>query len=102
MLVNPIGKKSVLQFPPSIFQSIFECSVFTSLIRKFLMSFVFSDFVLDFTRCWRILRDVLEGLVCLHRKGLAHGNLEAGNVLLDEKGRAKLADFGNVQKVRNF
>ena len=51
------------------------------------------------SRCWQIVRDVVGGLACMHGKGLAHADLKTGNVLVDEKGRAKLADFGNVKKV---
>ena len=42
----------------------------------------------------------MTALVYVHRKGLAHGDIKAGNILIDDKGRAKLADFGNVQKVK--
>ena len=53
-------------------------------------------------RCWQIVRDVVEGLACMHGKGLAHADLKTGNILVDEKGRAKLADFGNVKKVLTY
>ena len=42
----------------------------------------------------------MAALVYVHSKGLAHGDVKAGNVLIDFKGRAKLADFGSVKKVR--
>ena len=45
---------------------------------------------------------MVEGLACMHGKGLAHADLRTGNVLVDEKGRAKLADFGNVKKVLTY
>jgi serine/threonine-protein kinase len=39
-------------------------------------------------------RQLCDGLEAVHEKGLFHCDLKPGNILLDEKGRAKLADFG--------
>ena len=41
-----------------------------------------------------ILRDVAYGLAYLHSKNIIHCDLNAGNVLLTESLRAKIADFG--------
>lgn len=41
-----------------------------------------------------LVADVLRGLDALHGHGVAHGDIKAANVLLDEAGRAKLADLG--------
>ena len=35
----------------------------------------------------------------LHGKGLSHGDVKAGNVLVDFEGGARLADLGTAQKV---
>lgn len=46
--------------------------------------------------CWRGWRDMLTGLNYLHNQRCAHRDLKAENVLKDEQGRAKLADFGSA------
>ena len=42
----------------------------------------------------RLARDVAEALGYLHDLGVVHRDVKASNVLLDEAGRAHLADFG--------
>ncbi|KAF9780835.1 kinase-like domain-containing protein [Thelephora terrestris] len=43
---------------------------------------------------FELLRGVAEGLVYMHEQGTAHGDLKGANILIDENGRARLADFG--------
>lgn len=42
----------------------------------------------------RILRDLAQGLVHAHNKGVLHCDLKPANILLDHHGRARIADFG--------
>lgn len=46
----------------------------------------------------RIATDVLSGLAALHRRGIVHRDVKPSNILLDQQGRAKLADFGLVTR----
>ena len=42
----------------------------------------------------RIIREVVMGLVYLHKHGIVHRDIKADNILVDDNGNIKLADFG--------
>jgi len=44
-----------------------------------------------------VIAQVAEGLRHLHQKNIVHRDIKPGNVLLDERGRAKLGDFGSLK-----
>ncbi len=45
-------------------------------------------------KCMAILRSVVSAAVHLHARGIAHGDLYAHNILIDEAGHALVGDFG--------
>ena len=45
-------------------------------------------------RCVRAIRDAARALHGAHTRGLVHGDLSPGNVLVDAEGRVRLIDFG--------
>jgi serine/threonine protein kinase len=49
---------------------------------------------LGFAKSARIVHDLAEALAYAHELGVVHRDVKPANVLLDEKGRAHLADFG--------
>lgn len=46
------------------------------------------------------LEKVAEGLVYVHARGIIHCDLKPANILLDEEGRPRLADFGQARTAR--
>ncbi|CCW61097.1 unnamed protein product [Phytomonas sp. EM1] len=43
------------------------------------------------------LRQVLQGLVYLHRLNIVHSDIKTANILITEKGKVKLTDFGTAK-----
>lgn len=51
-------------------------------------------------RHWIVpVRDVLAALDYLHKRGFAHRDVKARNVMFDGSGRARLIDFGSVARI---
>jgi hypothetical protein len=53
---------------------------------------------------WKLVKSIARALAAMHRKGVAHGNLKPGNILLDENGCSLLTDWalGNMPGVRQL
>jgi serine/threonine protein kinase len=49
-----------------------------------------------------IVRQVCQALNYTHRKGVVHGDVKPGNILLDEHGKAYLTDFGIFSKITSY
>jgi hypothetical protein len=56
---------------------------------------------IDWMFCYKLCQEISSGIAYLHEKDIVHGDLKSPNVLLDEKGQAKIADFGS-SKIRVF
>ncbi len=52
------------------------------------------DKCLNETQIQYVIRETLEALTFLHENLIIHRDMKAGNILLTENGRVKLADFG--------
>jgi serine/threonine protein kinase len=51
------------------------------------------------SRAVKLTRDVLSGLSFLHTAKLLHRDLKPQNILIDDRGRAIIGDFGSVKKI---
>ena len=63
-----------------------------SLIKKF--GALSESVVRNYTR------QMLNGLIYLHSKGIIHRDIKPANVLVDERGTVKLADFGASKQIK--
>ena len=48
----------------------------------------------DLKQTWEIARQVLEAVEAAHARGIFHGDLKPGNVIVDKQGHIKLTDLG--------
>jgi serine/threonine protein kinase len=47
-----------------------------------------------------IFKQIIDGLCYIHGKNIAHRDIKLDNILLDGKGRVKIADFGVSKLVK--
>jgi len=45
--------------------------------------------------------DTIKGLLCLQKLNIVHNDIKASNILLNEEGEAKIADFGVSEQINN-
>ena len=50
--------------------------------------------LLPFSEALNIIEQVVEALNFIHNKGIIHRDLKPGNILFDEEGKVRIADFG--------
>ncbi len=53
---------------------------------------------LDYKQALPFFLQVLEGLTYAHRKGVIHGDIKPDNLLINDEGRVKIADFGLARR----
>ncbi|CAD7965277.1 unnamed protein product [Amoebophrya sp. A120] len=87
------GTKGADQFL-NIFLEYMPCGSMSTVLKKF------GPYSLHLTQ--KYVRQILEGLDFLHKKGIVHRDLKCANILVDQCGDAKLADFGACRQLASL
>ncbi|XP_058254672.1 eIF-2-alpha kinase GCN2 isoform X2 [Hemibagrus wyckioides] len=48
----------------------------------------------DYSRLWRLFREILDGIAYIHEQGMIHRDLKPVNIFLDSRDHVKIGDFG--------
>ena len=59
-----------------------------------LRDLIRGDINADPLECWRVFRQVLEGLVHIHAASIVHRDLKPENIFIDAAGDVRIGDFG--------
>lgn len=54
----------------------------------------------DFTQCFSIISDIVQGLAYAHRRGIVHFDLKPSNIFITNDGTTKILDFGIARAMR--
>ena len=82
--------------PPDllIFLEYMPCGSMSSVLKKF------GAYQMSLAR--KYMKQILEGLMFLHSRGIVHRDLKGANILIDQWGDAKLADFGACRQLASL
>ncbi|CAI6334240.1 unnamed protein product [Periconia digitata] len=77
-----------------------SCQVMEYCSGGDLYSFVLSVGQLEMVEANCFFKQLLQGVEYLHEMGVAHRDLKLENILLTQRGKVKIADFGNAECFR--
>ncbi|KAG8645965.1 mitogen-activated protein kinase kinase kinase 19-like isoform X2 [Manihot esculenta] len=69
-------------------------NIFLELVTKGSLKDVYGTFELEDSQVSHYTKQILEGLKYLHERNVVHRDIKCANILVNEKGRIKIADFG--------
>ncbi|EKG16178.1 hypothetical protein MPH_06615 [Macrophomina phaseolina MS6] len=62
--------------------------------RQTLRDLIHHGLYNDSNQCWRLLRQIVEGLVHIHSHGVIHRDLKPDNIFIDTANNPRIGDFG--------
>uniref|UniRef100_A0A2C9V5E8 mitogen-activated protein kinase kinase kinase n=1 Tax=Manihot esculenta TaxID=3983 RepID=A0A2C9V5E8_MANES len=68
--------------------------IFLELVTTGSLQRVHENFKLEDSQVSHYTKQILQGLKYLHERNVAHRDIKCANILVNEKGRIKIADFG--------
>ncbi len=102
MISNEVRIMSLLRHPHVVlFMAAVIRPPYYILVMEYMMGGSLFDLLhnellkeLPLSLCVRLMRQTACGMSFLHQSGIAHRDLKSLNILLDDKGNAKVSDFG--------
>eukprot|EP01080_Neovahlkampfia_damariscottae_P005215 gene5215-8827_t len=95
-LMKKLNHENIVRYLGSDIQDSKTLCIFLEFVPGGSLSSLLKKFTLFHENIVRLYtRQILSGLKYLHDNNIVHRDIKGGNILLDEKGTIKLADFGH-------
>lgn len=93
-IMRKVRHKNVVQFIGACTRAPNLCIVFEYMTRGSVYEYMRKSGPLRLATILRIALEVCRGMDYLHKRRIVHRDLKAANLLIDETGTVKIADFG--------
>ncbi|KAK9825662.1 hypothetical protein WJX81_007564 [Elliptochloris bilobata] len=94
MIMRKVRHKNVVQFIGACTRKPNLCIVFEFMSGGSMYDYMRKGGPLKLTTVLKIATEVCRGMDYLHKRKIVHRDLKAANLLMDESGTVKIADFG--------
>lgn len=96
-MLSLLRHPSIVQFVGAIWEP--EMCIITELCTKgnlesLLHRLQKSEHIMSVNKILKLFKKLAKGLIWLHAKGIIHRDFKPANILIDEQGNPKIADFG--------
>lgn len=98
-IMRKVRHKNVVQFIGACTRKPNLCIVFEYMSSGSVYDWIRREGALSLTQVVKVCMEVSRGMDYLHQRKIIHRDLKAANLLLDENGTVKIADFGVARMI---